>query len=106
MEVEEPLESVTEAKKSRGMFSMLQSLVGSKAIEAEELTPVLDKMKDHLISKNVAADIAAKLCESVRAKLEGKVRTTSNNDPFLEGIQVQNGQKSATILLPGQWHTL
>ena len=34
---------------------------------------VLDKLKDHLIAKNVAADIAHKLCVSVAAKLEGKV---------------------------------
>ena len=33
-------------------------------------------MKDHLIGKNVAADIAVKLCESVSAKLEGKVLGT------------------------------
>jgi len=37
------------------------------------MQPVLDKLKDHLIAKNVAADIAHKLCESVAAKLEGKV---------------------------------
>jgi hypothetical protein len=37
------------------------------------MQPVLDKLKDHLIAKNVAADIAHKLCLSVAAKLEGKV---------------------------------
>jgi signal recognition particle receptor subunit alpha len=37
------------------------------------MQPVLDKLKDHLIAKNVAADIAHKLCVSVAAKLEGKV---------------------------------
>ena len=37
------------------------------------MQPVLDKLKDHLITKNVAADIAHKLCVSVAAKLEGKV---------------------------------
>ena len=37
---------------------------------------VLDKMRDHLIAKNVAADIAVQLCESVANKLEGKVMGT------------------------------
>jgi len=37
------------------------------------LRPGLDKMKDHLIAKNVAADIADKLCQSVATKLSGKV---------------------------------
>lgn len=38
------------------------------------MAPVLDKMRDHLIAKNVAAEIAGKLCDSVAAKLNGKVR--------------------------------
>ena len=30
-------------------------------------------MQDHLIAKNVAADVAVKLCESLANNLEGKV---------------------------------
>lgn len=41
------------------------------------MAPVLDKMRDHLIAKNVAAEIAGKLCDSVAAKLNGKVWKTS-----------------------------
>ena len=37
------------------------------------MAPILDKMKEHLIGKNVAADIADKLCTSVATKLEGKL---------------------------------
>lgn len=37
------------------------------------MRPVLDHLRDHLISKNVAAEIANKLCDSVAEKLEGKV---------------------------------
>ncbi|XP_059145305.1 signal recognition particle receptor subunit alpha-like [Physella acuta] len=59
-----------------GMFSMFRNLVGSKTLTSEQLGPVLEKMKDHLISKNVAADIAEKLCQSVGAKLEGKILGT------------------------------
>ncbi|XP_048369060.1 signal recognition particle receptor subunit alpha [Sphaerodactylus townsendi] len=59
-----------------GMFGMLKGLVGSKNLTREDMDPVLEKMKDHLIAKNVAADIAVQLCESVAKKLEGKVMGT------------------------------
>lgn len=59
-----------------GMFSLLKGLVGSKNLTFDDMQPVLDKMKDHLIAKNVATDISMKLCESVAAKLEGKVLGT------------------------------
>lgn len=63
-------------KKSTGMFSIFKGLVGSKALSEETMRPVLDKMRDHLIGKNVAADIANKLCDSVATKLDGKVLGT------------------------------
>jgi len=47
---------------------------------------VLDKLKDHLIAKNVAADISHKLCVSVAAKLEGKVSKLLQR--FTRGIRV------------------
>lgn len=59
-----------------GMFGMLKGLVGSKSLTREDMECVLDKMRDHLIAKNVAADIAVQLCESVANKLEGKVMGT------------------------------
>lgn len=66
----------TVQKKSSGMFSMFKSLVGNKSLKHDDMLPVLDKFKDHLISKNVASDIAGKLCDSVATKLEGKVLGT------------------------------
>lgn len=63
-------------KKARGVFSMFQSLVGSKSITLDDMVPALDKLRDHLITKNVATDIAQKLCVSVGAKLEGRVLGT------------------------------
>ncbi|CAN0215744.1 unnamed protein product [Lampetra planeri] len=59
-----------------GVFGMLKGLVGSKSLTREDLEPVLEKMKDHLIAKNVAAEISSQLCESVANKLEGKVLGT------------------------------
>ncbi|XP_072282583.1 signal recognition particle receptor subunit alpha [Pyxicephalus adspersus] len=59
-----------------GMFGMLKGLVGAKSLTLEDMEPVLEKMKDHLIAKNVAADIALQLCNSVAKRLEGKVMGT------------------------------
>uniref|UniRef100_A0A665UKD1 SRP54-type proteins GTP-binding domain-containing protein n=1 Tax=Echeneis naucrates TaxID=173247 RepID=A0A665UKD1_ECHNA len=59
-----------------GMFGMLKGLVGSKSLTREDMEPVLEKMRDHLIAKNVAADISSQLCDSVAKKLEGKVMGT------------------------------
>lgn len=55
---------------------MYSGLVGSKNLTPETMQPVLDKLQDHLINKNVATDIAQKLCDSVATKLEGKVLGT------------------------------
>ncbi|XP_037516770.1 signal recognition particle receptor subunit alpha [Rhipicephalus sanguineus] len=63
----------TKGGKSGGMFGMFRGLVGSKSITAEDMAPVLDKLRDHLIAKNVAADVSQKLCDSVGARLEGRV---------------------------------
>ncbi|KAM9481126.1 signal recognition particle receptor subunit alpha isoform 1-T1 [Clarias gariepinus] len=59
-----------------GIFGVLKGLVGSKILTRQDMEPVLEKMKDHLIAKNVAADIASQLCDSVARKLEGKVMGT------------------------------
>lgn len=55
------------------MFSFFKSLTAGKVVTREGMAPILDKMKEHLIGKNVAADIADKLCNSVATKLDGKV---------------------------------
>lgn len=63
-------------KKSGGVFSLFKGLVGSKNLTRDEMQPALEKLRDHLIGKNVASDIANKLCDSVAVKLEGKVLGT------------------------------
>ncbi|XP_051895926.1 signal recognition particle receptor subunit alpha isoform X2 [Pristis pectinata] len=75
-EVQEISETSVKKGGIGGMFGMLRGLVGSKSLTPQVMAPVLDKMKDHLIAKNVAADIALQLCESVAKKLEGKVMGT------------------------------
>lgn len=67
----------TDTKPTKGgMFSLLKGLVGSKNLTQSDMQPALSKLKDHLISKNVASEISMKLCDSVAAKLEGRVLGT------------------------------
>ena len=56
-----------------GIWSSLSGLVGSKPLTRQNIDPVISKMQEHLMSKNVAADVAYKLCDSVTSKLEGKI---------------------------------
>ncbi|NXA02211.1 SRPRA protein, partial [Nesospiza acunhae] len=74
--VQNPSKSSVKKGGLGGMFGMLKGLVGSKSLTRGDMDPVLEKMKDHLIAKNVAAEIAVQLCESVAKKLEGKVMGT------------------------------
>ena len=59
--------------RSGGMFSFFKTLTGGKTISMEMMAPALERMKEHLVTKNVAMEIAEKLCDSVAAKLDGKV---------------------------------
>jgi len=62
--------------KGGGMFSMFSNLVGNKALTRDDLEPVLAKLRDTLIAKNVANEVASSLIESVMVKLEGSVMGT------------------------------
>lgn len=64
-----------EAESSGGFFNYLKSFT-QKELTQEVLTPVLASMKDHLISRNVASDIAQSICEAVGLKLEGKTHSS------------------------------
>ena len=75
-EEEEMLKSSSSGKSGGGMFSMFSNLVGNKALTREDLEPVLAKLKDNLIAKNVASEVATSLIESVMVKLEGSVMGT------------------------------
>jgi len=52
--------------------SLFARLTGSKVLTEEDLKPVLEGMKQHLMKKNVARDIAEKVCEGVGESLIGK----------------------------------
>jgi len=60
-------------QKKKGWFSsMFKSIAGNNVLEKADLQPALKALKDRLMTKNVAEEIAEKLCESVAASLEGK----------------------------------
>ncbi|KAF8052515.1 hypothetical protein N665_1549s0002 [Sinapis alba] len=61
-----------EAKKKGWFSSVFQSITGKANLERTDLEPALKALKERLMTKNVAEEIAAKLCESVEASLEGK----------------------------------
>ena len=68
------------------MFSFFKSLTGGRTITHEAMEPALEKMKEHLVTKNVAIEIAEKLCGSVASKLEGKVVGTFTGEWVREGV--------------------
>ena len=90
-------------------FSMLQTLSGNKPLTSEDLAPLLLQFKDHLISKNVASDIALKLCDSVSISLEGKklgtfgsVKTTIKNALEESLVRILTPKKSIDIIRDAQ----
>ncbi|CCA67186.1 related to SRP101-signal recognition particle receptor, alpha chain [Serendipita indica DSM 11827] len=55
------------------LFSKLTGLAGStRPLTQQDLGPVLAGMKEHLMKKNVARDIAERVCDGVGKSLEGK----------------------------------
>jgi signal recognition particle receptor subunit alpha len=56
-----------------GVFgSLFARLTGSKVLSEEDLKPVLEAMKQRLMQKNVAREIAEKVCEGVGENLVGQ----------------------------------
>eukprot|EP00898_Chlorokybus_atmophyticus_P008287 jgi/Chlat1/845/Chrsp104S01194 len=60
------------AKKGGWLTSVFSSVTGKQALEREDVQPVLKALKEKLMTKNVAEEIAEKLCESVSASLVGR----------------------------------
>jgi signal recognition particle receptor subunit alpha len=68
--------SSQEAPRAFSRFSTLGNLfsrvTGSMTITKQDLDPVLAGMMDHLMQKNVAKEIATKICEGIGESLVGK----------------------------------
>ncbi|KNE71443.1 hypothetical protein AMAG_15676 [Allomyces macrogynus ATCC 38327] len=65
--------SATASSKLPAFLTSVQNLFStSRALTRADLEPVLAKMENHLIGKNVAAEVTRDLLESVAVALEGK----------------------------------
>lgn len=64
----------TGGEKGSGFFSRWGS--GSGTLTKEDLAPALQAMQQQLQSKNVAADVAARLCSGAEARLVGRPRSS------------------------------
>lgn len=62
----------TSASTFGSFTNLFARITGSKPLTKEDLAPILAGMKEHLMKKNVAVDIANKICEGVGENLIGK----------------------------------
>lgn len=60
------------SKADSALSSLFSRFTGVKVLTKQDLEPVLAEMEKHLMSKNVAKDIAEKICDGVGAALVGK----------------------------------
>ena len=91
---------------SSRLASLFDRLTGKKVLSESDLDPVLREMEKHLMSKNVAKDIAEKLCQGVGKALVGKklggmssVRTEVDAALSKTITQVLSPKTSTDILL-------
>lgn len=74
---------VDKTSKTSYLGSIWKTISYNKALSEEDLKPVLDQLRDHLTAKNVAAETAEELCNSVSRKLVGQsVNTWVNLKKF------------------------
>jgi signal recognition particle receptor subunit alpha len=69
---DQDLKDKTQKAASAGLFSYFKSFTSQREMTAETLDPVIATIKEHLITQNVATEIAEHLCQSVRTSLLGK----------------------------------
>jgi signal recognition particle receptor subunit alpha len=68
----EPEEKIVQApKKSGGLLQFFTNMVNKELTQAD-LEPIMEQFSNHLVAKNVAREIAEKLCASVTQNLIGK----------------------------------
>ena len=49
-----------------------QKLAGNKVLDDEDIAPVMERMREQLLTKNVASEVADELCKSVGTSLVGQ----------------------------------
>lgn len=65
-------DAAVEAKPAGRLSSLFSRFSGSKVLSEEDLKPILAEMEKHLMGKNVAKEIAERMCENVGLALRGK----------------------------------
>ena len=61
--------------------ALVRGVIGKAALEREDIEPILEKLKINFMNKNVAEDIAERLCESVAGSLRGRKPRPSRASP-------------------------
>lgn len=56
----------------RGAFSFFSSFVAGKTLTEADLAPACEKMRQHLLGKNVANEVCSRITDGVRASLVGQ----------------------------------
>lgn len=80
------LETGQEKSQSGGAFSFFTNLVSGKALTSDDLAPVMENMRQHLLAKNVANEVCVDLCASVSDSLIGqKTGTFSKTSTLVRG---------------------
>jgi signal recognition particle receptor subunit alpha len=84
------------AQAPSGMFSFFKGITGGSVITAEALEPVMDQIREHLIGKNVAAEISQQLCDSLSRSLVGK---SKSNFRGIQSIVKESLEEALTRIL-------
>lgn len=103
-EKEEEVKDVQAADPGRvgGLFKLLtkqvKNITGGAVLTDEDLQPILETFKTALMTKNVAADVASKLADSVRVSLAGK--TTGRFTSMSATVKAALKESMETLLTP------
>lgn len=82
----------------KSMTSKLRNFTGGATLTEEDIAPILSGFKTELMRKNVAADVADKLAESVRTSLLG--RTTEKFTSIAQTVKAALQDAMETLLTP------
>ncbi|GHJ84366.1 hypothetical protein NliqN6_0768 [Naganishia liquefaciens] len=102
----EGAQAVEPSKAGSALSNLFSRFTGSKVLTKQDLEPVLAEMEKHLMGKNVAKDIAEKICEGVGTALAGKrlggmssVKSQVNAALSTTITQILTSKSSTDILL-------
>lgn len=82
----------SEQVKERGMFqSWFRGVWGNVELDMQDLEKIVPKLKEKLVSKNVAVDVAERVCQSLLTSVQGKkVGTFQSSERVVEEALVES----------------